>query len=219
MGKLLVATVVAALLALEFTGAPQQGVSNTCVHDVCAMRASTSMLSIIGGLALLAFVWAYPQRSGGPDNAKPVTILQRLGAFYVDFLVVVASVGPLVTLPALLVEAHHTGSFQWGFERTFLRDTDLIATLPSVAFMFLALFSYFYGHAVMRRQTVGQYLLGYRVEGTNDTGAPSFAVNVILSFIGLCMWPVSTFMAQRRTDKAFWWNLATHTRAVRVRST
>jgi hypothetical protein len=90
--------------------------------------------------------------------------------------------------------------------------------LPAAFGVFLLLFFYFYLHLRVNRQTAGQYVLGYRVTAAEGTAKPNYGTRVVLSFMGLCMWPISLILALRKPSKAFWWDSATNSRVVRVGS-
>ncbi len=216
MSRTWVFCALAAILVAVLATGPQ-GFNATCVNTHCYISASTSLVGLIASFLLAVLISLYRQKIGTPAPVEPVKIWERFVAFFADCFVVVAIISPVTTLPILLAEASATGSFQWSFERDFSRSTDAALAGPGILLMFAGLFAYFYVHPLIARQTVGQYLLGFRVEGVPGSGkAPAFGLNVFFSYIGLCMWPVSVYLAAKRQDKAFWWNLRTHTRLIRV---
>lgn len=217
MSRTWVFCALVAIFVAMFSTAPHQGFNSTCINDQCYMSASASLPALIASVVLVAFVTFYPQEVGTPMHVEPIKIWEGFAAFFIDFLVVLSATSPIATLPILLAEADATGSFQWSFERDFSRPTDASLAFPGVLAMFAVLFAYFYIHPAIGRQTVGQFLLGFRVEGVPGVGKrPAFALNVLLGYIGLCAWPISLYLAANRRDKAFWWNLRTRTRVVRV---
>lgn len=217
MRRTLVFCALVAILVAEFATAPQHGFNSTCINDRCYMSASTSFLALVASAVFAAFVIFYPQEAGTPIHVEPIKIWEGFAAFFIDFLVVLSATSPIATLPILLAEADATGIFQWRFERDFSRPTDAALAVPGVLSGFAVFFAYFYIHPAIGRQTVGQYLLGFRVEGVpGSDNKPDFALNVLLGYIGLCVWPVSVYLAANRQDKAYWWNLRTRTRVVRV---
>lgn len=116
----------------------------------------------------------------------------------------------------LVAEGHFTGQFQWSFTREFTRPTDTMIVLPVALGCFLALFVYFYMHARIGRQTLGQYVLGYRVTASSADVQPAYGQRVVLSFVGLCIWPISVIMAVRKPSKDFWWDSATNSKVARL---
>lgn len=192
--------------------------SSECSEAGCVVAASSSLISIFLGIALALFLPFYPQLENRIDNTRMVGVWRRFGAFLLDFLFVLLIVTPVAALPLLLAEANHTGTFQWSFERVFTRPDDDSYLLPGIFAGFLALFCYFYLHARVGRQTIGQYVMGYRVvrRVTQPDGKPKYALRVVLSIIGMCMWPVSVILALLDPQKAFWWDGATGTGVARV---
>ena len=108
-----------------------------------------------------------------------------------------AIVAPIGALPTLIAEYHFTGTFQWAFEREFERPPDTILILPVALGIFVAMFFYFYLHPKRNRQTLGQYVLGYRVIAARQPLGASYGVRALLSFVGLCAWPISVILALR----------------------
>lgn len=135
----------------------------------------------------------------------------------IDFAVVLSVLIPISTLPILIAEASYTGNFAWSFERDYTRDTDFIITTPIMFIVFIALFFYHFLHVKHRKQTIGQYISGFVVEGKAGPGSrPAFGLRTFLAYLGICMWPFSIHYALKRDDKAFWWENATDTKATRV---
>jgi len=144
-----------------------------------------------------------------------VRIWERFAAFCIDYLIVFVISLTFSILPALLIESMTTGSFQWSFYRDFLRPTDWLF-VPAFLMIVAILFAYFYIHPVIGWGTIGQRIFGYRLEAVAGSAKHPFGYNIFLAFVGLCAWPISLYLAAKREDKAFWWNLRTGIRAVRV---
>ena len=191
------------------------GVSSVCENNNCFTVASASLISLMLGLFMGMFALLCPRQDMIANPAKPVGIFQRLGAFLLDFIAVIVAFSPILTLPILYLEAQATGTFVWSFSREFVRPTDVIAILPGILLAQFSLIIYFYLHAAKNRQTIGQYILGYRVLPVIGS-QPKYASRSFYAVIGMCMWPISTYMAARRLDKAFWWDRASGTKVQRV---
>ena len=216
MNRLFVlAVVVVAFIASGWVSHGNVGASSECINGQCVVTASSSWFAVVTAFGLAGFMWFYPQRRYPLDPSRVVGVWRRFGSFFIDFAFVLMIVSPLAALPILAVEAKYADPFQWSFVREYTRPTDwLLFSLGGLA-SFAALFLYFYQHARLGRPTVGQYVLSYRVVPSND-GKPSYALRVLLSFVGLCMWPVSVILAARDSHKNFWWDGATNTEVVRV---
>jgi uncharacterized RDD family membrane protein YckC len=197
------------------------GASSECRGAECLVSASSSVGSIFIALASLFFVLFYPRQEIKTDEESVVGIWRRHGAFLLDFSLILLVLSPFTALPLLIAEANYTGSFQWAFIREFGRDTDSIYLLPAVVINFAILFYYFYYHLREKKPTLGQYVLSYRViddeESTNKK--PWYALRVLYSFLGLCVWPISVILALFKPKKSFWWDGCTNTKVIRVVAT
>ena len=192
----------------------QLGVTAICENEICYTAASASIVSLTLGVFIGLFAIFCPRREVLVVPTNPVGIFQRFGALILDIFVVLAAFTPVIALPILLLEAEATGVFAWSFKRDFSRPTDGLL-LPGILLMQISLVAYFYFYAAKNRQTIGQYILGYKVAPV--IGAePKYLTRTFYAVIGMCVWPISTIMATRRIDKAFWWDRASGTRVVRV---
>jgi hypothetical protein len=217
MSRLVVfVVVVAAWLISSWSAGESLGTSSACENSKCVVTASSSLIAIVMSIALSTFALTYRQLPAAPNDARIVGVWRRFGAFLLDFTAVVMVVSSIGAIPMLLAEGHFTGQFHWSFSREFSRPTDAVIVLPIALACFLVLFGYFYGHARADRQTLGQYVLGYRVMAANEQVRPAYGKRVLLSFVGLCMWPISVILAMRKPHKDFWWDSATDSRVVRV---
>lgn len=191
------------------------GTTSVCENGKCYTAASASLMSLGLGVIIGLFALFCPRQELMANPTKPVGIFQRFGAFFLDFMAALAAFTPVLTLPILFYEAQATGVFAWSFNRDFARSTDVLAVIPGILLTQASLVVYFYFHAAKNRQTIGQYILGYRVAPV--IGAePSYLKRTFFALVGMCMWPISTYMAARRLDKAFWWDRASGTKVVRV---
>jgi RDD family len=208
---------VGAFLLSSWTSGGGIGVSSVCENTECLVAASASALSVVIAVGLALFVVLYPQTQAVFDFSRAVGIWRRFGAFVLDFALVLMVVSPLAALPILIAEGGYSGTFEWSFQRDFVRPTDGAYLMSGVVAGVLALFYYFYQHVRVGRPTVGQYVLGYRViKAIGGDREPRYAMSVLTSFIGLCVWPVSVVLALCHPQKAFWWDSATGTAVVRV---
>ena len=208
--------VIAAFALTSWASGGNIGASSECQNAECVVSASSSILSVSLGLAFALLLAIYRQRQDPYDSGNTVGVWRRFGAFLLDLVVVLMIMAPVGAIPILVAEAKYSGTFEWAFTRHYSRPTDAVLILPSALATFLALFVYLYLHARSHRPTIGQFVSGYRVTANPGSGPPKYALRVVLSFIGLCAWPVSLVPALRRRDKAFWWDVVTRTKAARV---
>lgn len=209
--------ILIALFANSWVSGGGVGASSECRGTECLVSASSSIGSICIALALLFFVLFYPRQETKTDEENVVGVWRRFGAFLLDFSLILLVLSPFTALPLLIAEANYTGSFQWAFVREFGRDTDYIYLLPAVVIDFAILFYYFYYHLREKKPTLGQYVLNYRVIGDEESTKKSwYALRVLYSFLGLCVWPISVILALFKPKKSFWWDGCTNTEVIRV---
>lgn len=213
MGHLSVLLIVGAILVALFVSSPHHGFTSHCLNDQCYVAASTSPIGLVASAALAVFLFFYPQLRPDVVVVEPVKLWKRGVALYIDFLVLLSITSPIATIPVLLAEARANGSFAWNFSRDFTRPADAMLALPSIFAIFIALFLYFYIHLRLQRQTIGQYLMGFRIEAEPGK-TPDFLLNVALSWVGMCMWPFALYGAAKHPEKLFWWNVLSRTRVI-----
>jgi len=83
--------------------------------------------------------------------------------------------------------------------------------LPTILFIFTLLFYYFYKHLMLNKQTIGQYILGYKIKFKDDAiDRKSVIFRLIYSYFGLCIWPLSWIFAMLN-DRVYWWDKISNT--------
>jgi hypothetical protein len=204
-----------ALIAMNWAAADPLGARLHCRDGQCSVSAASSWGAVVVALSMGTFLCLYRPRAESPAPSMLVGAWRRLGAFVVDFVSVLMVMAPLAAVPVLVAEAHYTAVFNWSFSRDFARPTDAVYIVSGTLVCFIAMFLYFYLHARLGRPTAGQFVFGYRV--TPVAGAiPAFGRRVVLSFIGMCVWPVSLVLALSKPCRTFWWDTASDTSVTRV---
>lgn len=203
---------LASLILLLILAGPSSA-NSSCIKESCIVEVSASFRALLCGgvIAVLALFWPRPSATNSSDH--PVAILRRLGALLLDFTVVLAVLSPLLCIAVLAMEAEVTGTFAWSFSRDFSRPSDLQIMIPGILLMQFLLVLYFYVHNALNRQTVGKHILGYTVT-SSEGEQPNYMAATVLSVIGMCMWPISLYLAVRRQDKSFWWDGTSNTKAI-----
>ena len=209
--------VVTILLFVAITSASggYVGVSSQCINQQCFMAASTSLISIALGIGFLIYAIKFPRKIFGLSSHR-TGAWRRFGAFILDFMVILLSLTPIIVLPALIAEYFHTDSFVWFFQRAFARSSDTWVVLPSVLIMFGGLFYYFYRYCALSKQTLGQYVFGYHIVAEKEGMTAALArKRVLISMLGLCLWPITVIHGLYR-KRVFWWDSASETQAVNI---
>ncbi len=218
MSRLAVLGVFAVLALLIAGTSPDWNVGlSGCLAGPCEVGGGASGVSFVSALLLIGFLWRYPQKTGHSAPHPPVGIVERSAAIVVDFFVVVFAVSPLLALPSLVAEWVVTGEFKWRFSRDAPLGRDVALEMASAFAMQASLFFYLLLHAQAGRETVGQYIVGFRLEADPASDRPpSYITHFLLAAWGLGLWPIAVYMALKRDDRAFWWHKWARTRVVRV---
>ena len=207
------------LLTLFVPGAGG-GMSSQCQNGVCYTAASTTPIGVGLGLISLAFLvafsWTY-KRSAWVEDDEPVKVWRRLVAFLlIDYVALVMTFVPFVSLAVLLQAATIEGAFSWQFQRIgdwsaveAVGFTTLLAVMLSPPLLYWL-------YAIFGRATLGQHIMGYRIGAADQDEDPKFTRGTLISLIGYVVWPVSLALAIFRKDKKFWWHLFSNTKPIRV---
>lgn len=189
------------------------GMSAECVGGQCIYAASTSVSAILMS-AFWGLVLFTNRELPINDASHEAGFWRRLAAFFIDFWVLMAVFIPIFVMPVLLAEFAHTGDFQWNFIRDFSRTGDwpLRAFLALVHITAMVKCQAFFIRN--SKPTLGQYILGIRIIPATDSSPPIQATKrVLLSLVGLFIWPIAIYTAIRRR-KVYFWDRMTDTRTV-----
>ena len=213
---LLILIIASFILSAVFAGSGV-GASSYCGNSDCNVSASSSFISIVISMVMLALITRYSQINSDEVTSIPVRLRRRLAAFIIDFFVILVITIPLSALVFLVIESAYTDLFQWSFSRKFARPTDTPVLVVTIFGVYFLMFYYFYKHLRINRQTAGQYILGYKIiNDLDEIRNPRYGRRVLYSFIGLCTWPVTLVHSYNNPKKIMWWDKSTFTRAVRV---
>lgn len=207
---------IGALILMGYLAPESSGFQMECRDDQCRFFAQGSLPGIIYGLSFGLLMFLLPRKEIYSNAIKPVGVLRRLGALYVNLFVVLFALVNLTVLPILFVESTYMGEFKWSFYREFSRGTDGLVGGSSVLFMFGVIFYYYYKSLVSSRPTIGHYVMGYQVVNNGDAWTRMRALKRMgLTLLTLCAWPVTAILAVRNDKKAFWFDLKTDSIAER----
>ncbi|HEY3645002.1 MAG TPA: RDD family protein [Gammaproteobacteria bacterium] len=178
--------------------------------------SSDPALLLISPLLIVLYLWVMRSPTVGGRNFVVAGIWRRFWSFLVDFLFAMFVVAPWMGLVALLVEAGHTGHFEWVVQRQPAQDGDgSLASLLLLPGMVLLL-SYFVLPLSLGRATPGSVLLG--IEVRTDSGKPlpflTALGRTVLSYLAVCGCFISIPMALCDPEKRMWQDKACDTRVV-----
>jgi len=165
--------------------------------------ASGSLAGIFVGVGIGLILINLPFEKFTVNPSSKVGVLRRIGAMYINLFVVMLPTVALVTLPVLIIEAWHTGIFQWSVYREFERGTDWVIGASVMAVFVLYVF-YYYWSLISSRPTIGQYLMGYTISSFDPIWTPKRALmRISLTLLTMCIWPIAVIFALRHPQKAF----------------
>jgi uncharacterized RDD family membrane protein YckC len=194
------------------------GASASWVNGRYHMAGGTNPLelcfaALIGGLyVLLLFA---PPVAG--DRAFP-GVFRRFIAFWIDFLLAMFMIAPVLGIVPTITEWQRTQQFQWTFERDTVASGDAWIAGVSVFFAFVLLTFYFALPLIRRKPTPGACVLGYQI--VSDSGEAltlrAAVLRSLLGFIAVCSAYLAPFLFRDRKAGKFWLDKVFHTHAVRA---
>lgn len=212
----LAAVVGLALVSMVFGAS--SAMTDQCVNGACVIVARTTPVGVLMAAAFLLLVIFHRPRPSTPVPGERVRLRARLGAFLIDVITVMSIVGPIAALPMLIYAAVVMGSFLWAVQVDNPDWWDHLIAAPLALGGVTGMVAYFCVLPRLRRQTLGQYVLGYRIVAMEGK-RPNFALLGFLGFVGVCVWPVSLILAALRPDREFWWSRTVGVHAQRVAET
>jgi uncharacterized RDD family membrane protein YckC len=212
--------VVAALLFMSFRGEPMHlGVSAEWTNGRYRFAGGTTtgalaLAGLIIGLYLL-LMYAPPARLGQPLPG----VFRRLVAFWLDFILAMAAVAPILGVLPALTEWRRTGVFEWNFERTNPAPGDGLLATIGVVLCFAALVFYYALPLIRGRPSPGACIAGYQIVPENGTtlSLRTAVLRTLLGFFAVCSFYLAPFIARDRKNGKFWLDKVFGTRAVRLK--
>lgn len=194
------------------------GASIEWVNGEYAFSAGARPWSIgLAAVILVAFVVFMQAR--GVESARPLPgLLRRFGAFWLDFVLALFALGPLLGIVPMVVEWRRTGVFTWYFARNTQAAGDVSVALLLTSLLIIGLLFYFTIPLVLRRPSPGACVAGYQVVA--DVGYSLSLRRALLrnlvGYIALCSAWIAPFVGRNQQDGKFWLDKVFHTRAVHL---
>jgi uncharacterized RDD family membrane protein YckC len=137
-------------------------------------------------------------------NDQPMLSLRRrYCAFWLDFLVAIFMIGPILGVIAVVYEWKRTGTFAWSFVRTDTAPGDQLLSIETLFLCFIALLLYFALPLKLHKPSPGSCILGYRVFSEYERKMTwGMAIQrTLFGFVAVARGPFSDW---RRQQKSFW---------------
>ncbi|WP_417488344.1 hypothetical protein [Maricaulis sp.] len=144
--------------------------STQCTNGDCRVAASFSPHLFAVWPVALALLLAFKSPPLKVSETRTVKKRYIFAAWFIDYLLLMLALGPIVAVSALAAESAHQGYWVSAFDRDYLRATDSVATVSILA-MFPAIAVYFGRSANGETVTVGQYLMRFRIRADASRAA------------------------------------------------
>jgi hypothetical protein len=211
--------VMAILLVLSFVyEIPTIGVSAEWTNGHYSFSGGTTPWAIAFALLVivlyLLLMYASPSTTGQPLPG----VFRRFVAFWMDFMLGMVAIAPVLGILPLIREWRRTGVFAWTFVRTTSAPGDALQATIGVLCCSVALVCYFALPLIRCKPSPGACILGYQVipvEGTT-VGLRTAVFRTLLGFIAVCAAYLAPFVARDRNKGQFWLDKVFRTQAVRL---
>lgn len=194
------------------------GASVEWVNGEYAFSGGTQPWSLaLSAVVLIAFmVFMQAKRV---ETARPLPgLFRRFGAFWLDFVLALFALGPLLGIVPMVVEWRRTGIFTWYFARNTQAASDVPVVLLLTSLMIIGLLFYFATPFVLRRPSPGACVAGYQVVA--DVGYSlslrRALLRSLIGYIALCSAWIAPFVGRNKQEGKFWLDKVFHTRAMHL---
>jgi hypothetical protein len=181
-----------------------------------------------GGTALWALAYALVltglyfllMNASSCELGQPLPgVFRRFVAFWLDFILAIFAVGPVLGILPALTEWRRTGVFAWSFERTTPAPGDTLLAAVGLLLGLTTLVFYYALPLVLGKPSPGTCIVGYQV--IPDEGKTlSFrraVLRTLLGFIAPCAAYLAPFISRDRKNGKFWLDKIFGTRAVKLK--
>jgi uncharacterized RDD family membrane protein YckC len=212
--------VLAVLVFISNFGEPATfGVSQQWVNGNYSFAGGTHPVALTFALIIAALylllMFAPPAHLGEPLAG----VFRRFVAFFLDFILAMTLITPIIGILPALTEWKRTGTFQWYFERTLHAPADGWLTATGAILLIPGLVSYFAFPLIRRRPSPGACITGYQIvldDGMRMT-ARTAILRTLLGVVAACAAYLAPFIARNRKKGKFWLDAVFGTRALRFR--
>lgn len=160
----------------------------------------------------ILLMYASPSKRG---PALP-GVFRRFVAFWLDFVLAMFVLAPMIGILPTIIEWRRTGVFAWNFERTTPAPSDILLASIALVFCSISLVLYYALPLIRRRPSPGGCIVGYQIipdEGTSLTFRTA-VLRTLVGFVAVCGAYLAPFVARNRKQGKFWLDKIFDTRAV-----
>lgn len=206
------------VVGANFIGPTSLGVSATWENGDYHFSAGTQPWAIAFSIVIFGlYLWLVLDEPATLGKPLP-GVFRRLVAFWIDFMLAMLAIAPIVGILPTLTEWKRTGVFAWSFERTTPASGDGLLTVVTVGATFLALLFFFAWPLLRNRPSPGACVLGYQIvpeDGTVMTLRIA-VLRTLLGFVAAAACYLAPFVGRDREKGKFWLDQVFATRAVKL---
>ena len=209
------------LVVLGFVGQlPRVGVSAEWSDENYLFAARTDPWALAYSLPLIAlYLLLLLYSEPGEQGAPLPSVFRRFVACWLDSLLAIMVLAPIIGILPIVLEWKRTGVFEWHFERTIYVPGDGLIIICGFLPTFAGLAFYNAWPLLRRKPSPGTCIMGYQIvpdEGITMTMGTAL-LRTLLGFVAAAGWPVAPFVARDKGTGKFWLDKVFRTRAVKLR--
>jgi uncharacterized RDD family membrane protein YckC len=215
---LFVLVLVAGFVITLVYGSVAPGASAEWSGDSYRFAGGTHPIAMGFAVAILTLYLTLVFSAPSPPGPPLPGVVRRFLTFWLDFLISMMMITPVMGILPTVMEWRRTGNFQWSFERTTRAPSDTWVLILVTVVTWFGLVAYYSIPLLRRRQSPGSCITGYQVvpdDGIDITPRTAL-LRTMLGLVALSVAWLAPFVARSREQGKFWLDKVSGTHAVTV---
>lgn len=194
------------------------GYSYEQTGDKVLVQAGSAPWALLFGAAAGIIFLIMMKKSNPAASSEPAGLLRRLGAFFIDFMLLVIAVGGILGLLLVFIEYKRTGIFLWYFRRDFALPNESVWSLVLSCPFFASMILYYAYPPARGKQTIGCYFMSIMVESSDGSALAlkTSLKRVVFGLFSLGFAWITAPCATKDSQRRMWHDKKTHSRVVFV---
>jgi uncharacterized RDD family membrane protein YckC len=216
---LFVAVIAVAIFIANISEPATFGISQQWTNGNYSFAGGTHPIALTLAF-LIAVLYLLLMFSPPADLGEPLPgVFRRFVTFWLDFLLAMTLIGPIMGILPALTEWKRTRIFQWHFARTTQAPGDGWLTAAGLTLVALGLVFYFAFPLIRRRPSPGACITGYQIvpDGGTTITVQTAILRTLLGFMAACGAYLAPFIARDQKKGKFWLDAVFGTRALKFR--
>jgi hypothetical protein len=214
---LFLAIVAAEIVWFPLGGMETIGLSEHWTNDSYMLAAGTHPIALVCAI-ITALLYMWLMVIPRPNIGRPMpSLFRRFITFWLDFIMSIMMIGPILGILPAITEWKRTGTFKWYFERAAKAPGDEFLMIALTILVFFWLIFYYSFPLLRKRPTPGSCIMGYQVvpdEGVTITFNKAI-LRTLLGGLSLCVAYIA-FIGHDRKNGKFWLDFVFRTRALKL---